>query len=361
MPTLFFGTYDELTHPRVRVLREGLVAHGHHVEVANAPLDFGTARRVQIASRPWTAPLFAIRVLRRWVSLWRATRGLHPDVVVVGYMGQFDVHLARRRFPRAIVVLDHMVGLGDTVRDRQLSRSWLGRALDRVDRAATAAADVVLVDTGEHASTLPPEAQPKALVVPVGAPASWFHDAPPGTAAADPVRFVFYGLFTPLQGAPVIGEALRLIPDVPLLCTMVGTGQDLAATRDAVGDDARVTWIPWIEPDELAPLVAGHDVCLGIFGDSEKARRVVPNKVYQGAAAGCALVTSDTPPQRRLLADRAVLVPPGDAASLGAALSRLAGDPSLVTELRARSRALAEQVASPAAVVRPLLDRLPRT
>ena len=43
---------------------------------------------------------------------------------------------------------------------------------------------------------------------------------------------------------------------------------------------------------DLPALVAGHDVCLGIFGTGDKALRVVPNKVFQGAAAGCAIVTS---------------------------------------------------------------------
>ena len=45
-------------------------------------------------------------------------------------------------------------------------------------------------------------------------------------------------------------------------------------------------------------MVASHDVCLGIFGDTDKALSVVPTKVYQGAAAGCAVVTSDTAPHR---------------------------------------------------------------
>ena len=51
--------------------------------------------------------------------------------------------------------------------------------------------------------------------------------------------------------------------------------------------------------------MADHDVCLGIFGTGAKAPRVVPNKVFQGAAAGCAIVTSDTAPQRRVLGDAA--------------------------------------------------------
>ena len=109
---------------------------------------------------------------------------------------------------------------------------------------------------------------------------------------------------------------------------------------------------------ELPALVAEHDVCLGIFGTGAKALRVVPNKVFQGLAAGCAIVTSDTPPQRRLLGDAAVLVPPGDAGALAAALRRLAGDRGEVTKLRQQSRELARQEFAPGQVVAPLLRRL---
>ena len=41
-----------------------------------------------------------------------------------------------------------------------------------LDRCATAAADVVLVDTAEHRAMLPEPG--KAVVVPVGAPDAWF-------------------------------------------------------------------------------------------------------------------------------------------------------------------------------------------
>jgi glycosyltransferase involved in cell wall biosynthesis len=357
MRILFFGTYDERTHPRVRVLREGLDGDAREVRVANEPLGFSTADRVRVVQRPWTAPALAIRLLVRWVRLWRSTRGQDPEVVVVGYLGQFDVHLARRRFPNATLVLDHMVGLGDTVRDRGLDRGRVGRFLDRVDRAALGAADLVVVDTEEQLATLPGPVREHAIVVPVGAPRQWF-SARADVAAGEPLRIIFYGLYTPLQGAPIIGAALRSIPGAPLACTMVGRGQDLAATRAAVGDDGRVTWTEWIDPDDLPGVVAGHDVCLGIFGDGAKAQRVVPNKVYQGAAAGCAVLTSDTPPQRRLLADHALLVPPGDPAALADALARLASDGALVTELRVQARALADAVATPDAIVRPLLRRL---
>ena len=107
--------------------------------------------------------------------------------------------------------------------------------------------------------------------------------------------------------------------------------------------------------EELPELVASQHVCLGIFGTTEKAQRVVPTKVYQGLAVGNVVVTSDTPPQRRALGDDAIFVPPGDAAALAERLRELADDPP-----RASRRATAEKY-RPARVVDPLLERLSTT
>src|ERR1700753_556024 len=107
---------------------------------------------------------------------------------------------------------------------------------------------------------------------------------------------------------------------------MVARGQDEAETKRAAAANAAVRWLDWVPSDELPALVGAHDVCLGIFGTGEKALRVVPHQVFQGAAAGCAIVTSDTAPQRRTLGDAARLVPPGDPAALADALRELAAD-----------------------------------
>ena len=123
---LFFGTFDERTHPRVRALREGIELHGHDVSVLNEPLGLGTSDRVRMAQRPWHAPILAARLLSCWVRLWRAEVRQQPEVVVVPYLGHFDVHLARRRFRGSTIVLDHMVSLGDTVR-RSRARGPGGR------------------------------------------------------------------------------------------------------------------------------------------------------------------------------------------------------------------------------------------
>ena len=50
---------------------------------------------------------------------------------------------------------------------------------------------------------------------------------------------VFYGLYTPLQGTPVIGAALSLLAWTPIEVTMIGDGQDAPAAKAAAGGQRR--------------------------------------------------------------------------------------------------------------------------
>jgi glycosyltransferase involved in cell wall biosynthesis len=280
-----------------------------------------------------------------------------PDVVVVGYMGHLDVHLARRLYPRATIVLDHMISARDTAIDRRIANSLLLGILDRLDRAALRRADVAMVDTIEHRALLPEARRRHSLVVPIGAPSRWF--GPALREAGPALRVIFYGTFAPLQGGPIIGEAIGVLADSPAIeFTLIGAGQDLDAARRAAAENPRVTWHEWVDPQDLPAVVGSHDVCLGIFGTTPKAARVVPHKVFEGAAAGCAIVTSDTPPQRRALGDAAHFVPAGDGAALAAALRGLAGDRERLGELRDAAAKHADASFRPAAVAGPLADRL---
>lgn len=355
---LFFGTYDPERHPRVKVLKEGLAARGADVRECHRPLDLGTAARVRILQRPWLAPLLLARIAVAWIAL--AVRGLRHrdiDVVVVGYMGHLDIHLARLLWPRTTRVLDHLISLADTATDRGETAHWKTRLLDAVDRAAVQAADVPVVDTDAHVALLPRGAASRAVVVPVGAPNEWFIRR--RGADGEVVEVVFFGLFTPLQGTPVIGATIaHLAGEQRLRFTMIGNGQDLAEAQRRAGDAPNAKWIDWMEPDELRQVVARSDVCLGIFGTGQKALRVVPNKVYQGAAAGCAVVTSDTEPQRRALGHAGIYVPAGDAEALAETLHKLATDLSQLEEARRSMLAHARNNFTPRAVVAPLWDVL---
>ena len=366
MRILAFGTYQAADHPRVRVLADGLRARGHVVAEANVPLGLSTRERVAMLGARSGAVQMAGRLVRSWSRLTgaalRARAVGRPDAVLVGYMGHFDVWLARLLFPRTPIVLDHLVFAATTAQDRGVGGTGLKQRLLRaIDGAALRIADVVVLDTDEHRDLVPERLRAKAVVVPVGATAQWYDAAqePSPSAATDgPLRVVFFGLFTPLQGAATIGAAIGgLRPEDPVRVTMIGSGQDLEAAQAAAAGGAPTEWIPWVASEELPALVAGHDVGIGILGTTPKARKVVPNKVYQCAAAGLAVVTSDTAPQRRAFGDAVIGVPPGDAAALAATLRALAEDRAFLAERRSAAAAAAERF-RPAAAVGPLDERL---
>ena len=374
MRTIIFGTYDTAVHPRIAAIAEGLAARGVDVVECNIPLGLSTADRVDMLAKPWKAAGLVVRLASRWFGLAAKARRLgRPDAVVVGYLGHFDVHLARLIYRRGKVplVLDHLISAAGTARDRRISGGGLKQQLlTLIDAAALRAADIVVVDTEEHLETVPEKYRRNVVVVAVGAPEPWHAAATelatstePSADESSPLKVVFYGLYTPLQGTPVIGEALGRIAGAPVEVTMIGHGQDEAATKQAAAANTSVRWLDWVPAAELPALVAAHDVCLGIFGTGDKAMRVVPNKVFQGAAAGCAVITSDTAPQRRVLGtvpqeSGAVLVPPGDPAALADALLRLAGDRDALLKLRHAARQFAAQRFTPEQVVAPLMDRL---
>jgi glycosyltransferase involved in cell wall biosynthesis len=362
MKVLAFGTYDTTTHPRFGVLLEGLRAHGDEVIEVNQPLGLNTAARIATLTQPWRLPALALRILTRWTRLARhgrrAFRTHKPDAILIGYLGHLDVHLARLLFRGTPIVLDHLIYAADTAHDRGIHTHWKTRLLTRLDHAALHAADLILLDTPQHAAMVPTHLAHRALVIPVGAPTAWFTNKtqPPATES---LRVVFFGLFTPLQGAPTIGRALHLLADRDdIHFTMIGTGQDLSSTRVAAAANPHITWHDWVHPNDLPTIIASHHICLGIFGTGPKAQRVVPNKAYQGAAAGCAIITSDTPPQRTTLNNAATYTPPGDHHTLATTIRRLANEPAELAMLRKQATDRAALDFTPQVVVGRLRERL---
>jgi glycosyltransferase involved in cell wall biosynthesis len=364
---LLFGNYSTGDgYPRLRVLAAGLRERGVEVLEARVPLLEKEGERTGAAGSPLGFLRAGAAAVRARSALRRAYRAAPAhDAVLVGYPGAVAVGVARRenRDGRRPVILDAFLSLYDTaVNDRGLAgpKSVRGRLLRRLDRSSCAAADRVLVDTEENGRwfeaelAVPPE---KIAVVPVGAMP--FPAGLPGPPAppppARPLEVLFFGTYVPLQGAAVIVEAAALARGVRV--TMVGRGQDLPAARERARDlglgPDRLAFVDGMFPRaELDPRIAAADVCLGIFGTTAKAARVVPCKVHDALAAGRPLVTAGGTAAGALLRDGrdALLVPPGDPAALAAALGRLRDDGALRERLAAGARALWRARLAPEAV-----------
>jgi glycosyltransferase involved in cell wall biosynthesis len=287
----------------------------------------------------------ALRLTRAEARLLRRPRERF-DAVVVGYPGHLDLPAARRAARGRPVVFNPLVSLSDTlVDDRRRFRpgSAPARALRALDRAALRRAHLIVADTQAHAAFLAELAglpAERLAVCFVGAEDRLFR---PGWRLPDELSCLFVGKLIPLHGLDTILGAARIAPE--LRFRIVGSGQLDALLRGAPPNVERAGWIDY---EQLPAEYHGAGCALGIFGTSGKALRVIPNKAFQALACGTPLVTADTPAARELLVhgESALLVRPGDAEALAAALRKLAGEAGLAERLSTSGRATYERHAS---------------
>jgi len=335
---LYFGTYER-RYPRNAQVISALRGAGVEVIERHEPVWEGQEEKWSLG------PGAAVRLVLAELRLL-ARRGPRTDAVIVGYPGHLDLLAARRAARGAPVVFNPLVSLTDTLvgdRGRFRHGSLVERALRTIDRRALRSADVVIADTDAHAEFLAGLAglpRDRFEVCFVGAEERVFQ---PGWDPEEPFTALFVGKLIPLHGLETILEAARLAPDLRL--RIVGSGQldPLLAARPA-----NVEWAPWVDYERLPEELKRASCALGIFGTSEKAQRVIPNKAFQALACATPLVTADTPAARELLVDgeSALLVPPGDPEALAGALHRLAAEPELAQRLGAAGHAVYRERAS---------------
>ena len=95
----------------------------------------------------------------------------------------------------------------------------------------------------------------------------------------------------------------------------------------------------------------------GSSAPSEKAGRVVPNKLFEALAVGRPVVTADTEAIRSAFDGEVATVPPGDPGALAGAIRELLDDPERLGHLAAAGRARFVESYSEPALTR-LLERI---
>jgi len=338
MRILCWGTYDT-GKPRTRILIEGLKLSGADVVECHANIWHGVTDKSQVLG---FGP--RLRIILRWLFsypglAWKLARAARPDVILIGFPGILDMLVAApiARWRGIPLAWDMFMSLYDTVvEDRKLLRqgSVPARLLHALEGFALRRADLVFLDTRSHArriETLFNLDHGTASAVWVGAETTCFHTEPnqPSDAAArgdgTDLRVLFYGQFIPLHGIDTIIRAARLTRDEPIAWQLIGKGQEANRIRDMLAEQPlpKLRWDPWVNYEQLPQLIANADVCLGIFGNSEKAASVIPNKVFQIVAMGRPLITRDSPAIREMLDDVSPcthLIPAADPSALANAV-----------------------------------------
>lgn len=361
-----WGTFER-GFPRNRIVEEGLRRQGASVRVCHEPVWERTGDKTRgyrgLRGKLGLAGRLLLAYLRLAVRYLRQPR---HDVLYVGYLGHFDMPLAwlLARLTRRRLVFDAFLSLYDSsVCDRRVvaEGSVTARLLWRADRWACRLADVALLDTREHidyfARTfgLDPGKFRELLI---GADDRVFAPRSAGRDADACFTVLHYGKYIPLHGISfILGAAARLqAQGSPVRFELIGRGQLFEPMRERARELGlgNVRFLSFLEQPELVEHIARADLCLGIFGDTDKAARVIPNKVYECMAVGRPVLTGDCRPVRRVLAGAVLRCPMADEAALAASIEAARADPGELTRVGCRGRERFGQIASPTVLGRRL-------
>ena len=326
---VFWGTYD-IGKPRVRLLLAGLREMGLEVIECHSDIWKGVEDKSQLSGLKAKVKLILSLFLSYPLLIYRYLHLPPHDLVIIGYMGQLDILLIRpfaclRGVP---VCWDVFISLYDTVViDRKIvsKKSIFAFLLYNLEWLASRLASLLLLDTRTHAEyfeelfRLPPQ---RVQHVYVGAEVNIFRRDVSVRRHKGVFTVLFYGQFIPLHGIDTIVHAAKLLEksSKKLHFILIGKGQEQPRIDALIGKLCikTIQRISWVNYDKLINYIHEADICLGIFGSSGKATRVIPNKVYQILAAGKPLITGDTPAIRELLNEspNIRLVEPGNAEAL---------------------------------------------
>lgn len=342
-----WGSYDE-SKPRVRLLLDALRRTG----ALAAEINIAAWRGMEDKSLAGRGQLIkvALTLLRAYpAAILKLLRAPSGGAMLLPYPGipdiLFAVIPARLRGHR--IVLDAFLPLHDTiVGDRAMlrPRSLAARLIWLGERIGLKLADIILVDSDQHGDFFAAEfgiERSRFLTVLVGAEPLFRAPAgqvPPLPVPAGRPLVLFYGQLIPLHGLGTILQAARLTAQEPFHWLLVGRGQEEPLLRAALEGGAmpNVSWLPWVDYEALPALIRHADLCLGIFGASDKAGRVIPNKMFQVLSAGKPILTRASPAVE-VLADQfphtVMTVPAADPQALADAVRRCLAEPARMRPL----------------------------
>ena len=196
--------------------------------------------------------------------------------------------------------------------------------------------DCVIADTSEHEKYFIDQfklSKEKVKVVYVGADEDVFKPDKVDVVSnkkntVKPFEILFYGSYIPLQGPQVIVEAASLYKGPEVTWTMVGDGP-LRSSCERLAKKNNIknmSFLPWLDYNkELPKRINKADIVLGIFGDTDKAGRVIPNKVYQTMAIGKPIVTrySDAYPEMIIKSEGITWIKASSPSELAKAVEKL--------------------------------------
>ena len=230
------------------------------------------------------------------------------------------------------------------------------RLLERMELAAYAAADAVIVVSDGFRANLIARGVPEAKVHTVrnGVDLASF---PAGTrpnprirarlGAADGDCLVLYaGTHGISQGLPDVAAAAADLHGAAVHLAFVGEGSDKPRLQKRVANLGltNVTLLPGVPHEEMPRLLAAADICLVPLRDVPLFTTFIPSKMFECLAASRPVIGAVAGESAQILREAgAVVVPPGDGPALADAIRTLTADPARRETIARQGRSYVER------------------
>jgi len=311
----FFGIYNS-EYSRNRILLSGLRQNGVKIIECHSNKK-GFLKYFDLIKKHW-------KIRKQY------------DVLFVAFPG-FQSMILAKFLTRKKIVFDFFAPLYESeVLDRGNTKkgSFRARYYWCLDKLSAKWADVVLLDTDEHIKYFVQEfslKKEKFVRVLVGTDSEVLRPMKIKEKSNDFIVH-FHGNDIPLQGVEYILKTAKLLEkNVDIRFNIIGSS---IKEKYEGSNYKNVTFIDNISYEKLPEYINKADICLGIFGDTEKAKRVIPNKVYEAVACKKPVITTDTPAIRELFINEDLfLIPTADPEKLIEAILKLKEDPILRNRL----------------------------
>jgi rhamnosyl/mannosyltransferase len=244
-----------------------------------------------------------------------------------------------------LVIWFHSEVLRPQWRYRLLYRPFLRRVLRRAARIIVSSPRLA-----EHARELA-DFREKCVVIPFGLDASWLAATPETSRRSQEIRqrhvgsiVLFVGRLVPYKGVDVLVDAAARLTAARVLIAGSGPLRPMLEARAAAaGLGDRVEFLGPLSESDLAAYLHACDVFVLPSVSRQETFGVVQ---LEAMACGKPVVSTDLPtgvPWVNLHERTGLVVPPGDAEALAAALTRLLADPALRAQYGEAGRARVER------------------
>ncbi|MBT4277897.1 glycosyltransferase [Candidatus Falkowbacteria bacterium] len=232
------------------------------------------------------------------------------DVMIVGFPGYQAVVLARF-LTRKKIIFDAFTSLYDSlILDRKESNKVSAKAFYYwlIDFVSCKLANKILLDTYSHIDYFIKTFKLKRNKFERILVGSDDEIIKPKKVVNSHNKFLvhFHGKFIPLQGVEKIVKAAKLLEKYDVEFNIIGKGQTYKKIRKLAQDLSvnNINFIDYVPYEKLSEYMSKADVCLGIFGNTDKAKRVIPNKLYEALASGCPVITMETLAAKEILENK---------------------------------------------------------